>query len=197
MTMRSSVVGVVAALLWTASAGAEEPQRWFVDIYGGVAKTQESDVEGWNFNDAKATVGGRGGFWFTRHWALTFRTWYFQTDADQELRSPSDLHLLGFSLEVLGRWQFHERVGLYGSLGPMVAATRLDMQNTSGHDEVDRTVSPGVSGAVGVEVRLLKHLGAFAEAQSSLTYPSFEFSTQDLSPRVWNIYGLGGVRILF
>jgi hypothetical protein len=199
--MRLSCIALAFVLLTTGVAVAADGEHGFFDLYGGVLNLFESDVPGSKFADSSATIGGRIGVWLGDNWGLTLRTWYFQTDV-KLLRStsPSDLAFLGVSLEVVGRWSLDDRWAVYGSLGPAMAVNTLDIQHiVQGQriEEDSRSVAPGVSGAVGVEARLLRRLSAFAETQGSLVYPSFRFADQRLSPSLLNIYGLVGLRIPF
>jgi hypothetical protein len=110
------------------------------------------------------------------------------------------LAFLGVSLEVLGRWRLDRRWTVYGSLGPVMAITTLDLERNVGGrlvEEDARSIAPGASAALGVEARVLPRLRGFAEIQSSIVYPSLQFSDRTLSPRLLNLYGLVGARIPF
>jgi hypothetical protein len=77
------VVSVTAeAAVWLRGAAAEEAERGFADLYAGVVHLFESDVPGWKLEDTVGSIGARMGFWIGKNWGLTFRTWYFQTDAN-------------------------------------------------------------------------------------------------------------------
>jgi hypothetical protein len=198
--MRWISVVVLLLLLPAGAAAAEKRERGFVDLYLGVTRLFESDVSseqdhtipGWDFDDTAPVGGVRVGVWFHENWALTFRTWYQQTDAKEERSSPSDLGYLGLALEVLARWPFTERWAVYGTLGPMLAVTTLDLV---GDD--DRSVAPGASSAVGLEFTFLRYLRGFAEAQFSLVYPEFDLGGRHITPRLFNTYGVLGVRVPF
>lgn len=135
------------APMWRSEAAAEQPEQAFVDLYGGFLHLFESDVPDWKLKDDTPVVGGRVGVWIGRNWGLTFRTWYFQTDAKLDNASPSDLAFLGLSLELIGRWYLAQHWALYGTLGPMVAVTSLDRQRDSvtGIEDDSRSVAPGGS----------------------------------------------------
>jgi hypothetical protein len=190
---------VTGAPMWPSEAAAEEPEQAFVDLYGGFLHLFESDVPGWKLEDDTPTVGGRVGVWIGTNWGLTFRTWYFQTDAKLDTASPSDLAFLGLSLELIGRWSLTERWGLYGTLGPMVAVTSLDRQRdpVTRIEDDSRSVAPGGSLSIGTEIRLFKRLRAFAEVQGSLVYPEFDFPGRRSSPRLLTVHGLTGLRLGF
>ena len=192
-------VGLV--LLTSAFAVAADRQRGFVDVYGGGLYLFESDVPGSTFENPGGTIGGRIGVWVNDNWGVALRAWYFQTDASlARSTSESDLVFLGLSVEVVGRWPIDDRWTVYGSLGPAMAINTLDTQRIVQAQPVEedaRSISPGVSGALGIETRLLRHLSAFAETQGSLVYPSFRFSDQRIAPELLNIYGLVGLRIPF
>jgi hypothetical protein len=140
------------------------------------------------------------GFWIGKNWGLTFRTWYFQTDANlQSSTSPSDLAFLGLSLELIGRWPLTEHWAMYGTLGPMVAVTTLDRQrdpSTRVEDDV-RSVAPGGSASLGTEFRVFKRMRVFAEVQSTVAYAQFDFPERTSSPRLLLLYGLTGLRLGF
>jgi hypothetical protein len=187
------------APMWPSEAAAEQPEQAFVDLYGGFVHLFESDVPDWKLEDDTPTVGGRIGVWIGRNWGLTFRTWYFQTDAKLDNASPSDLAFLGLSLELIGQWSLTERWGLYGTLGPMVAVTSLDRQRDSVTriEDDSRSVAPGGSLSIGTEIHVFKRLRAFAEVQGSLVYPEFDFPGRRSSPRLLTVYGLTGLRLGF
>jgi hypothetical protein len=193
------LLGMVALSLRPGVVAAAEQERAFVDVYLGITRLRESDVPQWTFADTKGLAGARFGFWLGENWGLTFRTWYFQSDATQPNVSPSDLAFLGLSLELIARWPLGEHWFVYGSLGPAVAVTTLDAQlDPATRKEADaRSLAVGVSGGLGVEFRFLKYLGAFAELQSSLVYPSFDLPDRTISPRLLNLYGLAGIRVVF
>ena len=180
-------------------ASAQDRERGFVDLYLGGTHLSESDVPTWTFNDAVPVGGARFGFWLGQNWGLTFRAWHFQTDAKEDgSLSPSDLAFLGLSLELLGRWPLNDRWAVYGSLGPAVAVTTLDrIDSATAKEEDARSVAVGASGAAGVEYSIVKWMRGFAEVQTSLVYPAFEFSDRTITPRLLNIYGLVGVRFAF
>jgi hypothetical protein len=194
-----ALVVATGASIRPSEARAEQPERAFFDLYGGLVHLFESDVPGWKLEDSSPTVGGRVGIWFGQSWGLTFRTWYFQTDAKLDDASPSDLAFLGLSLEVIGRWSLTDYWALYGTLGPMVAVTTLDRQRDSvtGIEDDSRSVAPGASVSAGTEVRVFKRLRAFAEVQGSAVYPEYEFQGRKSSPRLLTIHGLMGVRVPF
>jgi hypothetical protein len=201
--MRLSVVTFVVVMLTAASAVAQEPERGFFDLYYGMTKLFESDVTNWKFEDERGVAGLRAGMWLndTNTLALTLRTWYFQTDAKEQRSGPSDLAFLGVSLELLMRWKMSERWAIYGTLGPMMAVTTLDVSPVlTGTQEDSRDLAPGATASVGVEVGVFWRLRAFAEMQGSLVYPSFDFSDRSIgriSPRFLNLYGLAGLRLPF
>lgn len=199
--MRASCIALAVVILTSGVAAAADTEHGFFDVYGGLLNLFESDVPDAHFEDSSPTVGARIGVWLGDNWGLAFRTWYFQTDV-KLLRStsPSDLAFLGISLEVVGRWRLDDRWALYGALGPAMAVNTLDSQRIVQAQKIEedsRSIAPGVSGAVGIEARLLPRLSAFAETQGSLVYPSFRFKDQTLSPRLLNVYGLIGLRIPF
>lgn len=198
--MRLTVIAVVFVLLAAGFAAAEERERGFFDAYTGLVGLFESDRPDWKFADSSSVIGGRVGVWMHASWGLSLRTWYFKTDAKEEMTSPSDLAFLGVSLELLGRWRLDERWAVYGSLGPAMAITTLDLERNVGGrliEEDARSIAPGASAALGIEARALPRLRGFAEIQSSIVYPSLQFSDRTMSPRLWNLYGLVGVRIPF
>lgn len=199
--MRLSVVTFVVVMLTAGSAVAQERERGFVDLYYGMTKLFESDVSNWKFEDERGVAGLRAGMWIndTNTMALTLRTWYFQTDAKEQRSGPSDLAFLGVSLELLMRWKLSDRWAIYGTLGPAMAVTTLDVAPAlRGIEDDARSVAPGASSSVGVEVRVLSSLRAFAEMQGSLVYPAFEFfDDRTVSPRLMNLYGLVGLRMPF
>lgn len=186
-------------LLGTTGAMAQEADRAFVDLYGGVTALFESDVPDWSFNDVVRTIGGRAGVWIRPNFGLALRMWWFQTNAKQANVSPSDLASLGFSLEMMGRWRFADRWALYGSLGPALLVNTLDLARPDNEKIEDdaRSLSPGVSGGVGIEFSILRHLRAFGEIQGSLVYAKFEYPDRTITPRLGNLYGLVGVRVPF
>lgn len=195
--MRALMVAAVV-LLGASIAAAEERPRGFFDLYGGPTGLVESDVPGWKFADVTATVGGRTGLWLNEHWAVTVRAWYFQTDAKQRESSPSDLAFLGVSLELLGRWQLDPRWAVYGSLGPAMAITTLDLQRADRSVEDDtRSIAPGVSFGAGVEAHLVGRLSAFTEVHGAVVYPSFRFPDRTISPRLLPLDAIVGVRLGF
>ena len=193
--MRLSVVTLVIVMLTAGTAVAQERERGFVDLYGGGTQLFESDVPGWKFTDSQFTAGLRGGMWINDNVALTLRTWYFKTDLEDQLSSPGDLAFVGVSLELLMRWKLSDRWALYATLGPMMAVTTLDLDRAVKEDA--SSLAPGASSAVGVEVRVLSSLRAFAEMQGSLVYPAFELSDRTVTPRLMNMYGLVGLRMPF
>ena len=201
MRLPTMVVTIAALLMatgtpmWPSEAAAEEREQGFFDLYGGFLHLFESDVRGWKLEDNSATVGGRVGIWIGKNWGLTFRTWYFQTDAKLDNASPSDLAFLGLSLELIGRWSLTEQWALYGTLGPMVAVTSLDLQRD--HEDDSRSLAPGGSLSIGTEIRVFKRLRVFAEVQGSLVYPEFDFPGRRSSPRLLTVYGLTGLRLGF
>jgi hypothetical protein len=146
-------------------------------------------------------VGARAGVWLGERWALTFRAWYFQTDAKlMSSTSPSALAFLGLSLEVLARWPLQDGWAVYGALGPAMAVATLDIERIMQErktEEDSRSVAPGLSGAVGVEKRLWPWLSALGEVQGSLVYPYFSFTDRRMTPRLLNLYGLVGARVPF
>jgi hypothetical protein len=185
--------------MWPTEAAAEQPEHGFLDVYGGFLHLFESDVPDWKLEDDSPTVGGRVGVWIAKNWGPIFRAWYFQTDAELDTASPSDLAFLGLSLELLGRWSLTEHWALYGTLGPMVAVTTLDRQRSSVTrvEDDSRSVAPGGSLSIGTEIRVLKGLRAFAEVQGSLVYPEFNFPARTSSARLLTVYGLTGLRLGF
>jgi hypothetical protein len=187
------------APMWPSEAAAEQAEQAFFDLYGGILHLFESDVPGWKLEDNSPTVGGRVGVWIGRNWGLTFRTWYFQTDAKLDNTSPSDLAFLGLSLELVGRASLTEHWALYGTLGPMVAVASLDRQRdpVTRIEDDSRSVAPGVSLSIGTEIRVFKRLRAFAEVQGSLAYAEFDFPGRRSSPRLLTVYGLTGLRMGF
>jgi hypothetical protein len=193
------LLGIVTLSQRPDVVAAAEHERGFVDVYLGVTRLLESDVPQWSFADTRGLAGARFGFWLGENWGLTFRTWYFQSDATQPGVSPSDLAFLGLSLELIARWPLGKHWFVYGSLGPAVAVTTLDVQLDPATRKEDdaRSLALGVSGGLGVEFRLFKHLGAFAELQSSLVYPSFDLPDRTISPSLLNLYGLAGIRVVF
>jgi hypothetical protein len=198
--MLACVTGLFLAALGPCVVGAQTPERGFLDLYFGAVGLLESDVPEWTFADAHVTGGARAGVWIRENWAITFRTWYFQTDAKQLRVSPSDLSYLGLSLELLARWRLSDRWSIYGTLGPMVAVTSLDLQEESAQarrDRDDRSLAPGASLSVGVETQLLGRIRGFAEVQTTLVYPHYDFPDQNITPRLLNLYGLVGARIPF
>lgn len=195
--MHWSAIGLLFVLVWTGTAAAEGRERGFVDLYGGVVGLDESDTPHWRFADVTSTVGARAGVWLADTWALTLRTWYFQTDAKQEQSSPSDLAFLGLSLEILARWRLDDRWAVYGSLGPMLAINTLDVETRPGHEEDARSLSPGASASVGVEIRMWKGLRGFVEGQVTVAFPEFEFRDGPISPRLLTSNGLVGIRLPF
>ena len=192
---------VVASITLLAAniARAEERKTGFFDLYGGPSGLLEADVPDWKFAAQSATGGARAGLWINDKWAVTLRTWYVETDAKQRQSSPSDLALLGVSLELLGKWQVNPRWGLYGSLGPAMAVSTLDVQRIGrpGQEDDARSVAPGASAGVGAEVHLLGPFIAFAEFHGSLVYPSFKFPDRTITPRLLHTNGLLGVRLSF
>jgi hypothetical protein len=194
LTLVALSIGV-GTPMWPSEAAGEEPEQAFFDLYGGFLHLFESDVPGWKLEDDSPTVGGRVGVWIGKNWGLTFRTWYFQTDAKLDNASPSDLAFLGLSLEFIGRWSLTEQWALYGTLGPMVAVTSLDLQRD--HENDSRSVAPGGSLSIGTEIRVFKRLRVFAEVQGSLVYPEFDFPGRRSSPRLLTVYGLTGLRLGF
>ena len=192
------LIAALFVLLQSHVGDAKERERGFIDVYGGGLYLFESDVPGSTFADDGGTIGGRLGVWVNGNWGVAFRAWYFQTDANVLTRgSPSDLAFLGMSIEVVVRWPIDDRWVVYGSLGPAMAINTLDRTIPGSGDEDSRSISPGVSAALGIEARLLRHLSAFAETQGSLVYPSFRFSDRRLAPELLNVYGLVGLRIPF
>jgi len=182
----------------TGVAAAEERRTGFFDLYGGPTGLLESDVPHWKFADVTASVGARAGLWFHEHWAVSFRTWYFQTDVKQRETSPSDLAFLGLSFEILGRWPLTPRWALYGSLGPALVINTLDLQRSDRAGEDDaRSLSPGVSAGAGIEANIVGPLSAFSELHSGLAYPSFRFSDRTISPRLLHLDAVVGVRVGF
>jgi hypothetical protein len=194
-----ALVVAAGAPMWPTRAAAERPEQVFFDVYGGFLHLFESDVTDWKLEDDRATIGGRVGVWIDRSWGLTFRTWYFQTDAKLDNVSPSDLAFLGLSLELIGRWSVTDRWALYGTLGPMVAVTTLDRQRdpVSRIEDDSRSVAPGASLSIGTEIRVFKRLRAFAEVQGSLVYPEFDFPDRTTTPQLLTIYGVTGLRLGF
>jgi hypothetical protein len=198
-------IGLSLALLWAGvsvplgpvTSDAQDVERGFVDLYLGITKLFESDVPTWKFaDDARALGGARFGVWLGQNWGVTLRAWYLQTDAKEaDSLSPSDLALLGISLELLGRWPLGDRWALYGSLGPALAVTTLDSE--TGKEDDARSVAAGASGAVGIEFRILKWMRAFGEVHGSLVYPSFGFHDQMITPRLLHLNGLAGIRLAF
>lgn len=190
---------LLVALLVSASAAAgAEPERGFVDVYGGIVRLFESDVPQADFADTAATGGLRVGVWLGPRWGLTLRTWYYETDAKIGDSGPSDLALLGIAVEALARWPLDDRWAVYASLGPMLGVSTLDIEPAGRKEEEDaRSVAPGVSAGLGVEARLLAHLRLFAEVHGSAAYPWFRFSDHRLAPRLLNVYGLFGFRVPF
>jgi hypothetical protein len=186
----------VALLLSASAAAAAEPERGFVDLYGGGVRLFESDEPGSNFADSSPTAGLRLGVWLTPTWGLTLRTWYYQSDAKIRDVEPSDLAFLGLALEAIARWPVGERWAFYASLGPMLAVNTLDLERNDRVEDA-RSVAPGVSAGLGVEAQVLAHLRFFTEVQGSLVYPSFHFTDQRLTPRLLNLYGLIGLRVPF
>jgi hypothetical protein len=198
--MRLIAIAVALVLLTAGVAAAEERERGFFDAYTGLVGLFESDRPEWKFADSSTVIGGRVGVWMNDAWGLSLRTWYFKTDAKEEMTSPSDLAFLGVSLELVGRWRLDERWAVYASIGPVMAITTLDLQrNVRGRliEDDARSIAPGASAALGVEARVLPRLRGFAEIQNSLVYPSLQFSDRTISPRLWNLYGLVGARIPF
>ena len=195
----AALLTVTGTPIGLSEAAAEGPEQGFFDVYGGFLHLFESDVPGWKLEDNSPTVGGRVGAWIGKNWGLTFRAWYFQTDAKLDNASPSDLAFLGLSLELMGRWSLAEHWALYGTLGPMVAVTSLDRQRdrVTGIEDDSRSVAPGGSLSVGTEIRVFKRLRAFAEVQGSLVYPEFDFPGRRNSPRLLSVYGLTGLRLGF
>jgi hypothetical protein len=191
----------LSVALWPVASTAQDVERGFVDLYVGVTRAFESDVPTWKFADDTRAVGGaRFGVWLGQNWGLTLRAWYLQTDAkENDGLSPSDLAFLGISLELLGRWSLADRWALYGSLGPALVVNTLDRQldPATGKEDDARSVAAGASGSVGIEFRILKRLRAFGEVQSSLVYPSFEFRDQTITPRLFHLNGLVGIRLAF
>lgn len=198
-TIAASRILITLSIVLMASVAVANEREWgFFDVYGGPAGLLESDVPDWKFGHVATTVGARAGVWITDTWAVTFRGWYFQTDATQRESSPSDLAFLGMSLELLGRWQLDRRWALYGSLGPALAITTLDLQRADRSFEDDaRSIAPGVSAGAGIEARLVGRFRGFAELHGSLVYPSLHFSDRTISPRLLNLDGLLGLRIGF
>lgn len=195
-----TMVVAAGAPVWPAEGASEHRQQAFFDVYGGVMYLFESDVPGWKLEDDSPTVGGRIGVWIGKTWGLTFRAWYFQTDAKlARASSPSDLAFLGLSLELLGRWVLTDDWALYGTLGPMVAITTLDRQRdaVTKIEDDSRSVAPGGSLSIGTDVRVFKRLRAFAEVQASLVYPEFDFPDSRSSPRLLTVHGLTGLRLGF
>jgi hypothetical protein len=190
---------VAVVLLGATIAVADEPKTGFFDLYGGLISLPESDIPDWKFaSDVRATVGARTGMWLNEHWAVTLRGWHFQTDAKQRESSPSDLAFLGVSLELLGRWQLDRRWAVYGSLGPAMAITTLDLQRADGHTEDDaRSIAPGLSFGAGVEAHLVGRFSAFTEIHGALVYPSFRFPNGTISPRLLPVEAVVGVRLGF
>jgi hypothetical protein len=201
VTIASCVVLVYVVVTGPLAPGeAQGQERGFVDLYGGATRLFEADVPTWQLADTSPVVGARFGVWLGQNWAVTLRTWYFQTDAREEGGlSPSDLAFLGVSLELLGRWPLGDRWALYGSLGPSLAVNTLDVQidRATRREDDARSVAVGASGAVGVEFRVVRSLKAFVEAQTSFVYPSFDLQDRTISPRLVNIYGLTGLRLAF
>lgn len=199
--VRTGLVVLGLVLLATTGAVAAERERGFVDVYGGVTGLFESDVPDATFEDVSPLVGARVGVWLGERWGLSLRTWYFQTDARlRTSTSASDLAFLGVSLEAIARWPLDRRFTVYATLGPAMAVTTLDRQRiVDGRpsEEDSRSVAPGVSGALGVEARLLPRLSAFVETQGSVVYPSFRFTDERFSPRLLNLQGLVGIRVPF
>jgi hypothetical protein len=198
LTLMALSMGV-GTPMWPSEAAAEEPEQAFFDLYGGFLHLFESDVPGWKLEDNSPTVGGRVGVWIGKNWGLTFRTWFFQTDAKLDNASPSDLAFLGLSLEFIGRWSLTEQWALYGTLGPMVAVTTLDRQRDpmTRIEDDSRSLAPGGALSIGTEVRVFKRLRAFAEVQASLVYPEFDFPGGRSSPHLLTVYGLTGLRLGF
>ena len=192
-------VGFASVVFSPHVGSAQDQGHGFADLYFGGTHLFKSDVPTWEFNDTEPVVGGRVGFWLGQHWGLTFRAWCFQTDAKEEgSLSGSDLSFVGMALELLARWPLSDRWALYGSLGPAFAVTTLDRQIDPVRGKEDaRSVAVGASTSVGVEYGIVKELRGFAEVQSSLMYPSFEFSDRTISPRLLNVYGLVGIRFAF
>lgn len=186
----------LALLSWAVVAAAAEPERGFVDLYGGGGRLFESDEPGANFADHSLTAGVRLGVWLTPAWGLTLRGWYYQSDAKIRDVEPSDLAFLGLALEASARWPVGERWALYASLGPMLAVTTLDLER-NGQVEDARSLAPGVSAGLGVETRVHSHLRVFTEVQGSVAYPWFRFTDERLAPRLLNLYGLVGLRVPF
>jgi hypothetical protein len=191
----------IAVPLLPHTAPAQERERGFIDFYLGTTSLFESDVPTWTFADSIKVVGGsRFGFWLGQNWGLTFRAWYFQSDAKEKGGlSPSDLSFLGMSLELLGRWRLTDHWALYGSLGPALAVNTLDRQVDPATRKEDdaRSVGIGASASAGVEYSIVKWMRGFAEVQNSVVYPSFEFSDRTIAPRLLNVYGVVGVRFAF
>jgi hypothetical protein len=192
------VVVMFAVALMSNVAMADEHRNGFFDLYGGLTGLLESDVPGWTFEDLTPTVGARAGIRVNNTWGVAVRTWYFQADVKERDSSPSDLAVLGISLELLGRWQLDRRWAIYSSLGPAMGVATLDFARANRRSADDaRSLAPGVSAAVGIEVHLVGRVSAFSEAHGSLFYPSFHFADQTISPRLLSFSGVLGVRIGF
>jgi hypothetical protein len=194
---RWGLIGLAVVVLWSGVAAAEERERGFIDLYGGLARVLESDAPGWQFSDLTNMVGVRAGVWIGPNWGLALRLWYQESDAKQFQIPASDLATLAGSLEVHARWRFDERWAVYASFGPALAVTTLDIELVPRLEDDARSVAAGMSGGVGLEARIWKRLRAFVEFQTSVLYPSFEFRDRTVTPRILTLHGLVGVRMPF
>jgi len=194
------VLGLTVPARPSGAAAGETQEHGFVDFYGGGVRLFEADVPGSSFADVTPTVGTRAGVWLGPNWGLTFRVWYFQTDAKLlGSSSPSDLAFLGLSLELLARWQLTGRWAVYGTGGPVIAVTSLDRQRdpASRIEDDARSVAPGVSAALGSEVRVFRQLRAFIEIHGAVAYPEFRFPSGTIVPRLGTLHALAGLRLGF
>jgi hypothetical protein len=107
--MRLTVIAMVFVLFTARFVAADERERGFFDAYSGGVGLFESDRPDWKFADSSHVIGGRVGVWMNDVWGLSLRTWYFKTDAKEEMTSPSDLAFLGVSVEILARWRLDDR----------------------------------------------------------------------------------------
>jgi hypothetical protein len=191
----------LVALLFSVSIGpAAAADRGFFDVYGGALHMLESDVPDWRFEASSTTAGARVGIHLAPSWALTFRSWYFDSDAKQRGTSPSDLGFLGLSFELLAKWRLDDRWALYATLGPMVAITTLDLEERIGdlkREQDAHSVSPGASAGIGLDAHVYGPLRAFAESHFTFVKPGFSFPGRDISPELLTLYGLLGVRVGF
>jgi hypothetical protein len=190
---RSRLRRLLLLTLALSQPGAGAWAEGFLDVQAGATFTGDADLvsDSAGFVTVSptaflpsGTLGMRGGYWFEAlPWLGLAGDLSYFTAFEDFGGEPARIHVVPLSFLLMLRVPLlrsenlpQGRVQAYGAIGPGVFVSAVDLELPGASDFQGATADAGLDARVGVEVRILRWLGLFAEYR----YTSFRPTWPDL-----------------